>query len=97
MTQTPKFWWPLPEELDDLTVTETDEGFSLDAPSDTGCGLWLAYWNRTETHRKVFHQHFTDALISHANFIIDGQTEAIPERTINDSVQAEEDTAGELT
>ena len=95
--QTPKFWWPLPEELDDLTVTETDEGFSLGAPSNTGCGLWLDYWNRTETHRKVFQHHFMDALISHANFTLDGQAEAIPERAGDNSVQAEENAAGKLS
>jgi hypothetical protein len=55
-------WWPHPDAFDDLTVTDTEEGFELSAPDGSECGLWLGYFNRTEELHKEFETAFVQIL-----------------------------------
>ena len=71
-----EFWWPNPGAFDDLTVEDTEEGFTLEAPDDTECGEWLAYWNQTPDHIECFTEAFTQALKNNLDFLEEhGQTE----------------------
>lgn len=55
-------WWPHPDAFDDLTVTDTEEGFELSAPDDSECGSWLGYFNSTEELQKEFETSFVNML-----------------------------------
>ena len=68
-----EFWWPSPEAFENLTVEDTEEGFALEAPDDTECGEWLAYWNQTPDHIECFTEAFNESL---RNYLatIDGQS-----------------------
>lgn len=55
-------WWPHPDAFDDLTVTDTEEGFELSAPDDSECGLWLGYFYSTEELQKEFETSFVNML-----------------------------------
>jgi len=67
VTSTEEFWWPLPGAIDDLTVEETEGGFTLSAPDDTECAAWLQHWNATEERREVFQAEFETALTNFVN------------------------------
>ena len=71
-------WWPAPEVLNDLSVDDAEDGFTLSAPNDTECGEWLAHWNQSEEHQKVFHQAFTEVLENYLKHLTneDGKTES---------------------
>jgi hypothetical protein len=83
-----EFWWPSPEAFENLTVEDTEEGFALEAPDDTECGEWLAYWNQTPDHIECFTETFNETL---RNYLatIDGQTEELFDEQQRDSKQAE--------
>ena len=72
-----EFWWPNPGAFDDLTVEDTEEGFALEAPDDTECGEWLAYWNQTPDHIECFTEAFTKCLQNHIDTTLEenGQTQ----------------------
>jgi hypothetical protein len=72
-----EFWWPNPGAFDDLTVEDTEEGFTLEAPDDTECGEWLAYWNQTPDHIECFTEAFTKCLQNHIDTTLEenGQTQ----------------------
>ena len=55
-------WWPHPDAFDNLTVTDTEEGFELSAPDDSECALWLGYFNSTEELHKEFETAFVQML-----------------------------------
>ena len=40
--------------LDDLTVTETEDGLEFSAPPETECGHWLGYWDSSPELREEF-------------------------------------------
>ncbi len=40
--------------LDDLTVTETEDGLEFSAPPETECGDWLGYWDSSPDLREEF-------------------------------------------
>jgi hypothetical protein len=84
-----EFWWPSPEAFDDLTVEDAEEGFTLEAPDDTECGEWLAYWNQTPDHVECFTEAFTENLRNYLE-TIDGQTEELTNGQQRDSEQAED-------
>jgi hypothetical protein len=88
-----EFWWPSTEAFDDLTVEEAGEGFTLTAPDDTECGEWLAHWNQSPEHIKLFTEAFTENL---RNYLatIDGQTEDFTDGQQRDSEQTENVGAG---
>ena len=83
-----EFFWPSPEAFDDLTVEDAEEGFTLEAPDDTECGEWLAYWNQTPDHIECFTEAFNESL---RNYLatIDGQTEELTDGQQRDPEQAE--------
>ena len=91
-----EFWWPSPEAFDDLTVEGTEEGFTLDAPDDTECGEWLAYWDQSSEHIKLFTEVVTKSLLNHVNTISEqhGQTEKLSDRLHEDGVKTEDVSAG---
>jgi len=71
-----EFWWPNPGAFDDLTVEDTEEGFTLEAPDDTECGEWLAYWNQSPEHVECFTEAFIQALKNNLDLLEEhGQTE----------------------
>ena len=84
-----EFWWPSPEAFDDLTVEDAEEGFTLEAPDDTECGEWLAYWNQTPDHIELFTEAFTETLRNHLA-TIDGQTQELTYGQQRDPEQAED-------
>jgi len=84
-----EFWWPSPEAFDDLTVEDNEGGFTLDAPDDTKCGEWLAYWNQSPEHIELFTEVVTKSLLNHVNTISEqhGQTEELPDGQHQDGVK----------
>jgi hypothetical protein len=60
-----EMWWPSPSAFSDLTVEDTEEGFSLEAPDGSECASWIAYWDQDEEHRKFFEKEFTKVLIDY--------------------------------
>jgi hypothetical protein len=62
-----KFWWPSLGDFDDVSVEETEEGFTFSAPDDTEAGAWLQYWSSTEERLLVFETELKTVLINHAN------------------------------
>jgi hypothetical protein len=90
-----EFFWPSPDAFEDLTVEDTDEGFTLTAPDDSECGEWLAYWNQSSEHLELFTEEFTKTLTSYIK-TIDGQTERLPDGGQSDPKQAEDVGAGSL-
>jgi hypothetical protein len=86
-----EFFWPSPEAFDDLTVEDTEEGFTLTAPDETECGEWLAYWNQSPEHIELFTGAFTEALKNNLDTILgqDGQTEELTDGQQRDPEQAE--------
>jgi len=100
MTETPpEMWWPSPEAFEDLTVTDTEEGWDLIAPDDTELGAWLNFWNQDEAHHEVFNKAFVSVITKHALKTLEqhGETEAIPDEQSSDREQTEENTAGMLS
>ena len=90
-----EFWWPNPGAFDDLTVEDTEEGFTLEAPDDTECGEWLAYWNQSPEHIELFTEKFTQALKNNLDFLEEhGQTQDVPDGQHQDGQQAENVCAG---
>ena len=84
-----EFWWPNPGAFDDLTVEDTEGGFTLEAPDDTECGEWLAHWNQSPEHVECFTEAFTQALKNNLDFLEEhGQTEELPDRLHQDGEQA---------
>lgn len=53
---------PDPSILDDLTVTEIEDGFQFSAPDGTQCAAWLSYWDSTDELRKEFSEMIVSAL-----------------------------------
>lgn len=65
-------WWPSPEAIQELLVTETEEGFELSAPEGTECANWLDFWNQSPQHIELFNDEFVSMLLSYLEHI-DGQ------------------------
>jgi len=100
MTDTlPEMWWPSPEAFDDLTVEDTEEGFTLEAPDDTECAEWLAYWDQDEAHHKIFEDEFIKVLTHYANKTLEthGENEKLPDGGTEDREQAQMHSSGSLT
>ena len=87
-----EFWWPNPGAFDDLTVEDTEEGFTLEAPDDTECGEWLAYWNQSPKHIELFTEEFTKCLQNHIDTTLEehGQTQSISNGIHEDGEQTED-------
>ena len=85
-----EFFWPSPEALEDLMVEDAEEGFTLIAPDDTECGEWLAHWNQSPEHIKLFTEAFTEALKNNLDTLLEehGQTENLTDGQQCDSEQA---------
>lgn len=66
-------WWPHPDAFDDLTVTDTEDGYELSAPDDSECGFWLGYFNSTEELQKEFETSFVNMLREAANRALTNQ------------------------
>jgi hypothetical protein len=67
-TNSPKltdFWWPSLEVFYDITVEDTEEGWSLSAPDESEAGKWLAHYNSTEELHAQFNQELMKALMDH--------------------------------
>lgn len=47
-------WYPSPGALDDLTVTENEDGFEFSAPEGTECAAWLGHYDSTDELREEF-------------------------------------------
>jgi hypothetical protein len=91
-----EFWWPSPEAFESLTVEDADEGFTFDAPDDSECGEWLAFWNQSPEHLELFTEVVTTSLLNHANTLLEqnGQTEKLSDRLHEDGEQAKDVSAG---
>lgn len=73
-------WYP--NSLDELTVTETEDGFEFSAPPETECAEWLGYYNSTEELREEFNAEIIKAIEAHiTSFEQSGSTEQSAERT----------------
>ena len=91
----PTIWWPHPSALDDLSVTETKNGFELDAPVGTECGDWLDYFNETEERREVFQEAFIQMLKDYIQ-LLDGQNQVQPDEQDQDRSGCQEDGSGPI-
>ena len=85
-----EFFWPSPEAFDDLTVEDSEEGFTLTAPDETECGEWLAYWNQSPEHIELFTEAFTEALKNNLDTLLEehGPTQSVSHRIHEDGEQA---------
>ena len=94
-----EFWWPHPEAFQDLTVEDTEEGFTLSAPDNTECAEWLSYWDQDEAHHRIFEDMFIQVLTDQANKTLEthGENQSIPVGSPCDSGQAQDVSAGSLT
>jgi hypothetical protein len=97
-TDGPTFWWPHPEAFQDLTVEDTEEGFTLSAPDNTECAEWLAHWDQDEAHHKIFEDMFIQVLTDQANKTLEthGEDEVLPDGEHDDSEQAQDVSTGSL-
>ena len=97
-----KIWWPHPSAFDDLTVTDTEDGFILDAPDGTECGDWLKYFSETPERQMVFQEEFTKMLLEQINFLEshkaenDGKAEVVPDKPKRSRRRRKEDGPGEV-
>lgn len=91
-----EWWWPSPEAFDDLTVTDTEEGWELSAPDDTELAEWFDYWTQSEEHHALFQAVFTKALTDHANYVIEnyGKTQAVSDEQSAHREQTEKECPG---
>jgi hypothetical protein len=53
--------------LDDLTVTEIEDGFQFSAPNGTQCAAWLSYYDSTDELREEFSEMIISALKTSLN------------------------------
>jgi hypothetical protein len=91
-----EFFWPSPDSFKDLTVEDTEEGFTLSAPDGTECAEWIAYWNQDEAHHAVFEKEFIEVLRDYSNKTLEknGEDEILPHGGHNDSEQAQMHSSG---
>jgi hypothetical protein len=90
-----EFFWPSPDAFEDLTVEDTEEGFTLTAPDETECGEWLAYWNQSPEHIELFTEAFTEALKNNLDTILEenGKNE-VPDGVNSDPGQTQDVSTG---
>jgi hypothetical protein len=91
-------WWPSPEALEDLTVEDAEEGFTLEAPDDSECGEWLAFWNQSPEHIEIFSDAFIEALMSRIKTLEskNGKDEIVPDQQSGHSEQTKNDGTGSV-
>ena len=103
MTETTaEWWWPSPDAFDDLTVTDTEDGWELSAPDDSELAEWLAYWTQDEEHHSLFQTVFLKTLTDHANLIINnleqhGKDQVLADGCESHREQTEDVCPGSLT
>jgi hypothetical protein len=92
------FWWPSPEAFESLTVEDADVGFTLDAPDDSECGEWLAFWNQSPEHLELFTEVVTTSLLKHANTILEqhGKNEVLPDGSQSDPSKTQDVSTGSV-
>lgn len=65
-TNSPKptdFWWISLEAFDDITVEDTEEGFTFSAPYGSEASQWLTHYSSTEELHAQFTQELTKTLM----------------------------------
>lgn len=60
-----KSFWPTPEVLEHLTVSDSDQKgqYIFSAPEGTECAQWLAYYSQTDSLREEFRQNMLAAIM----------------------------------
>jgi len=94
-----EIWWPAPDAFQDLSVEDSEEGFTLSAPDDSECAAWLNYYNQTEELREKFNQAFTQVLTDYLNQLTEQNGSPLEDSLGNEdarSGQTEEDSAGSV-
>lgn len=66
-------WWPSEEDLKQLSVEETDDGFCFSAPEDTACAKWLSYYTSTPELEKQFKEAVLSMIKSFLEEDLDGK------------------------
>lgn len=91
-------WWPNPDSLLDLEVTDNDEGWLLSAPDGSELAAWIGYWNQSEEHHQFFEKEFLRSLLEHAKFTLEqhGQSQEQPDGQNSNRVETEEVGAGSV-
>jgi hypothetical protein len=56
-------WYLSLSALDDLTVTENEDGFEFSAPEGTECAAWLGHYDSTAELREEFSTAIIASLI----------------------------------
>jgi hypothetical protein len=74
------FWYPSQEAFSDLTVTETEDGFTFSAPDGTECADWLGYYNSTEELQKEFTDEIIKAIQDYIEKVENGNSQQDTER-----------------
>ena len=100
MTETTlEMWWPHPDALQDLKVTDTETGWQLEAPDDSELGNWLGYWNQDEDHHTFFEAEFIAALLEHVKTLNteNGKAEAVSDEQSDYRGETEENPPGSVS
>lgn len=85
-------WFPSQSALEDLSVTETDEGLTLSAPDGTECADWLSHYNSSEELQAEFTSEMIQILEDHLLRLGEnGSEEQVPLRIPEDRGEAQVD------
>jgi hypothetical protein len=89
------FWWPSPEAMDVMTVVDSEGGFTLEAPDDSECGEWLAFWNQSPEHVELFTEEFNKSLSSYLENT-NGKNEVLPDGSQSDPSKTQNVSTGSV-
>ncbi len=94
-----EMWWPSPLAFSDLTVEDSEEGCSLEAPDGTECATWINYWSQDEEHHEFFEKEFTKVLMDYVQTLEKqhGKNEDQPDSQDGNREQAKENQAGSVS
>lgn len=82
-------WYPSQKAFEELTITETEEGFEFSAPDESECAKWLAYYNSTEELQEEFSAEIIKALENYLDKAENGSSQQDTQRNSEDREQAE--------
>lgn len=89
-------WWPHPSAFDDLTVTETEDGFEFSAPDGTECADWLSYFSETPERKAAWESEILNSITNYIQHFENGQVQGLSDEQTTDYPGGEKDGPGSL-